>query len=166
MPRPSKPNMKPHVKPPAKGGGAGATAKPLTGEHEQFLSDCRDAFMEMCAAAEISEEEIQSGDATEVCDQVVRWWHAQRKNQRPDFDAAANIIGVAMGDLLISAFPVLAWKYITDRSGTSLGLWHLKPEVVVAPLDLSLANLNEEPDGFVGGLLPGLADEVERMLKG
>lgn len=120
----------------------------------------------MCAAAGISDEEFRDGDATEVCDQVIRWWHAQRKSQRPDFDAAANIIGVMMGDLLVQAFPQLEWKYITDRHGTSLGLWHAKPEVVVAPLDLSLERLNEEPDGFVESLLPGLADEVEKALGG
>jgi hypothetical protein len=138
----------------------------LTQEHLEFLQACREAFVEMCAAAEVSEEELRDGDATEVCDQVIRWWHAQRKSQRPDFDAAANIIGVTMGDLLIGAFPKLEWRYITDQHGTSLGLWHADPEVVVAPLDLSLDRLNEEVDGFVGSLLPALADEVEKTLSG
>ena len=142
------------------------TAKPLTQEQSVFLDDCREAFLDMCLAADISEEFFNSGDAAEVGDQVVRWWHNQPEGERPPFDAAASILGVAVGDLLISAFPQLEWRYITDAFGTSLGLWHASPEVVAAPLDATMKRLEESPDGFMAELLEALATIIDAQLKG
>lgn len=143
-----------------------ASAKPLSAEQTKFLDDCREAFLDLCVAADVSEEFFNTGDATEVCDHVIRWWHAQPEGERPDFDAAANILGVAMGDLLLSAFPQLEWRMITDQFGTSMGLWHAKPEVVAAPLDAVLGRLQDNPDGFMGELIEGMAAAIDAMLKG
>lgn len=143
-----------------------ASAKPLSAEQKQFLEDCREAFLDMCVAAGVTEEFFNSGDATEVCDQVIRWWHSQPEGDRPDYDAAANILGVAMGDLLLSAFPQLEWRFITDAFGTSLGLWCGQPEVIAAPLDSVLKALQEHPDGFMGELIEGVAATIDSTLKG
>jgi hypothetical protein len=143
-----------------------ATAKAPTLEQKKFLDDCREAFMDMCLAAGVTEDQFEKGDAAEVCDRVIAWWHAQEDADRPPLDAAGSILGVAFGDLLLSAYTTFSWRWIADGPDGALGLWQDKPRAFVAPLDAALRELEEGNEAFAGPVLDALAASLERQLKG
>jgi len=142
------------------------SAADLTPEQSDFVSDCCQVFFELASAAGVSERDLTEGDAADALDSVVRWWHAQPDDDRPDFETTCNILGVALGELLKASFPVLDWKMVSDESGTSLALWNTGHAVVLAPIDSVMKRLDEEPDGFFAPLLDSLVHITEGMLKG
>lgn len=142
------------------------TAAELTPTQRDFVTDCCQTFFELADAAGVSERDLTEGDAAEACDAVVRWWHDQPGDDRPDFETTCNILGVALGELLRAAFPILQWKMVSDGFGTSLALWNPSPQVILAPIDSVMKRLDEEPDGFFAPLLDALVHVVESSLDG
>lgn len=137
-------------------------ADDLTDGELGWLDEQRDALNSMCASAGIPTP--APSRRLDAADELIRWWHRQPRDVRPDPNLIVNAAGVALGDALAAAGG-LEWKVITDSFGTDLGLWWRlgKGHVILAPTHSVAKKFAENPDGFVAGLFKVMAPDVARL---
>lgn len=126
---------------------------------EESLEALRTSFMMFIAIAEengLGDEEAQT---PEICDAMVRWWHAQSDDERPGSDELIWMIGTAAGDYL--RYPLrLEWCRLVQDGETSLGLVGEREEgpLVISIFDAVAGRLPGGADGFVIDLMMGIGE--------
>lgn len=136
--------------------------EPLTSDEREWLDEQRGLLADAIDQLDIELSE----DATPLdgADAVIRWWHAQEQDERPDPNIIIMIAGVALGDRLAESFG-LEWGIITDESGADLGLYHPTKNVVCGPTHSVAKRFADGSDGFLGELLVGLSEGMEEAVE-
>ena len=127
----------------------------LSGDEREFLDASRARFFELVEEAGI--EPAEDAAVCEVCDEVVRAWHASSPESRPEPDEIVNCLGAVLGDQLCEKFG-LSWALCEDESGTDFCAFRVKNDVAVFPMDAIAKRLEELPEGFVLELFAGYVD--------
>lgn len=124
----------------------GPTASDLTRDEQAWLQDQRAALGSLPSAAAIAAP--SKSTRLQTCDALLRWWHRQPGESRPDPNELVSACGVALGDVLSEELG-LEWKIITDAFGTDLGLWREQGHIVLSPTHSIAKRFAEGADGFV-----------------
>lgn len=132
----------------------------LTADEQEWLQQHR----ELLAAIVQQEKLALPPEATvlDACDAVVRWWHAQAEDARPDAGMIVNAVGIGLGDALAEVFE-MDWRVAEEETGASLVVWRGQPEMVIAPIDSVARRFADGRGGFVAGHYDELAAELDAM---
>lgn len=127
----------------------------LDGESQEYLQSCIAMFIHTIEENNLVPDDGE--DTPELCDKLVRWWHAQPEDARIESEVAIAMIGAAMGEFLC-AFTKLDWRIAEDEEGFSLCLYceHQGNNLVISPFDAVAKRFGEMPEGFVIDFINGL----------
>lgn len=133
--------------------------QPLT--HEQrVLIAAQFGFVLECAEAagvDIEDESEDALDTPDILDEVIRWWHAQPEEDRPERDDTVFAIGIALGDFLRHVLDV-EWCTVSDNDGVEYALVNDKNggQHILWPVSSVAKRFDDSPDGFVCDFLDGI----------
>jgi len=133
----------------------------LTEEEEAWVQAERDGLTKLAGAIGFTLPQ-NDDERLALCDEIIRWWHCEPRDQRIDAHRVVNPIGVAMGDVLAREFG-LAWKIVTDAFGTDLGLWRAKGQIVLSPVHSVAKRFADESNGFVVSLCGAMRAQLRSM---
>lgn len=135
----------------------------LTEEERISLCDAIAFFFSVIEAEGLAPE--AEPDTCQVCDELVRWWHAAPEDDRPDEHTLVSMLGAVVGDLLRHA-AWFDWKYVRDGEDEYLALvGGDEAPVVVAIFDAMSKRLQDNPDGFVSDFFEGLFEHVGHLAR-
>lgn len=130
----------------------------LTGDEQEWLQQHRELL-----AAIIQQEQLAlppEATVLDACDAVVRWWHSQTEDERPDAGMIVNAVGIGLGDALAEVFE-MDWRVVDGESGASLVVWREQPEMFVAPIDRVARGFAEAVGGLVVAQYDLIAAELD-----
>lgn len=121
---------------------------------------CIAGYFELFEKAGIEPDENE--DTPQHCDHLVRWWHAQREESRPDSTEIENCVGAALGDYIRHVLRV-EWMVVSDGEDDAIVLANPErpDDFMISPFDAISEYLPDNPDGFVSEMVAGLLEEEE-----
>lgn len=147
----------------------GPQMEPLGPDEELFLVSKLAGLFELVDTHGLDAAPIESGgDTPEVCDEVVRWWHAQPSDVRPEENDLVWGVAVATGEVLRTRYR-LDWALCDPAGEPYVALvGQSGPEddarsLVVAIIDSVSKRFESSPEGFVVEFLDGLDEHIASL---
>jgi hypothetical protein len=134
------------------------TAKPLSSKERRWLDQQRENFRALTKQAG-----READDTLERGDRLIRWWHDQPPESRPDANDVLMAVAVALGDVLIDDLgSEFDWMIVKSPFGRDLAVWRERGFVVLSPTH-AVNKRFDEPGGFVPDLFEGMKRSVEHF---
>lgn len=132
---------------------------PLTHEQRLLIASQFGLIFEWAAAAgvDMENESEDAPDTPDILDEIIRWWHAQPEDERPERDDTVFAIGIALGDFLRHVLDV-EWCTIDGPDGVEFALLNEKGDGqhLFWPISTVHKRFDGSPDGLVCDFLDGL----------